>query len=135
MLSRLNFRRGFVLTVAVSRAPGLEALIGGRIRHAATAGGFCEPLRVRVRRPHFRDRFSVPQRREHQTLAMSADCDQLAEAREGKRRQVDDMAQYQVEISDEKRPSVFSIARMCSILRMQHKSPIGTDINVRLAHH
>jgi hypothetical protein len=66
-------------------------------------------------------------------LTMSADCDQLAEAREGRRRQVDDVAQYQVEIADEKRPPVFSIARMCSILRIQSNSPSGADINARLA--
>jgi len=45
------------------------------------------------------------------------------------------MAQYQVEISDEKRPVVFSIARMCSILRMQHKSPIGTILTSACGHH
>ena len=42
-------------------------------------------------------------------LAMSADCNQLAEAREGKR-QLDDVAAYLVENSDMKMPTPFSVA-------------------------
>jgi hypothetical protein len=65
-------------------------------------------------------------------LAMSADCNQLAEAREGKR-QLDDVAAYLVENSDMKMPTPFSVASKCSILRASSKTPIGTDVDARLA--
>jgi hypothetical protein len=62
---------------------------------------------------------------------MSADCGQLAEAREGRRQQIDDVARYQVEFADMKMPPVFSVARRCETLRIQLNSPIGADIDTR----
>jgi hypothetical protein len=65
-------------------------------------------------------------------LVMSADCNQLAEAREGKR-QLDDVAAYLVENSDIKMPTPFSVASKCSTLRASSNSPVGTDVDARLA--
>jgi hypothetical protein len=65
-------------------------------------------------------------------LATSADCNQLAEAREGKQ-QLDDVATYLVENLDIKMPTPFSVASKCSILRASSKSASGTDVDARLA--
>src|SRR5258708_34958665 len=133
MLSRLTFA-ALVLAVSVSGASGLAALIGDAFVTLPPPAGFCELTpryefdgrTVAVASAYLRGAGI-------RLLAMSADCDQLAEAREGRRRQVDDVAQYQVEIADMKSPPVFSIERMCSILRVQSNSPIGADIDARLA--
>jgi hypothetical protein len=133
MLSRLTVA-ALVLAVTVSRASGLAALIGDAFVKLPPPAGFCELT------PRYEfDGRTVAVVSAYlsgagiRLLAMSADCDQLAEAREGRRRQVDDVAQYQVEIADMKTPPVFSIERMCSILRIQSNSPMGTDIDARLA--
>lgn len=133
MLSRPTFA-ALILGVAVSGASGLEAFIGDVFVTLPPPAGFCEL----TPRYEFDGRTSAIvsaylRGSGIRLLAMSADCDQLAEAREGKRREVDDVVQYQVEIGDEKTPPVLSIVKMCSILRLQSKSPIGTDINARLA--
>ncbi|HXW26441.1 MAG TPA: hypothetical protein VEK73_16980 [Xanthobacteraceae bacterium] len=133
MLGR-SISAALILAVGVSGASGLEALIGDAFVTLPPPAGFCELT------PRYEfDGRTVAIASAYlkgdgiRLLAMSADCDQLAEARKGRRRQVDDVAQYQVQTLDEKTPPVFSIARMCSILRLQSKSPVGTDINARLA--
>jgi hypothetical protein len=133
MLNRPTFA-ALVLAVSVSGASGLEALLGDAFVTLPPPAGFCEL----TPRYEFAGRVvaiasAYLRGAGIRLLTMSADCDQLAEAREGRRRQVDDVVQYQVEIADEKRPPVFSIERMCWILRIQSKSPIGSDINARLA--
>jgi hypothetical protein len=133
MLSRLTFA-ALVLAVAASGAWGREAMLGDAFVTMPPPVGFCEL----APRYEFDGRtVSVAsaylQGAGVRLLLMSADCDQLAEAREGRRRQLDDVVQYQVEIANMKTPSVFSIARWCSILRIQSNSPIGVDIDARLA--
>jgi hypothetical protein len=133
MLSRLTFA-ALLLTTAVSGASGLEALIEDAFVTLPAPAGFCELT------PRYEfDGRTVAVASAYlkgvgiRLLAMSADCDQLAEAREGRRLQVDDVVQYQAEIADMKTPPVFSIARACSILRVQSNSPVGGDIDARLA--
>jgi hypothetical protein len=133
MLSRLTFA-ALVLAIAASGAWGREAMLGDAFVTMPPPAGFCELT------PRYEfDGHTVSvvsaylQGAGVRLLVMSADCDQLAEAREGRRRQLDDIVQYRVEIANMKTPSVFSIARWCSILRIQSNSPIGTDINARLA--
>src|SRR4051794_29856324 len=60
-------------------------------------------------------------------LAMSADCNQLAGAREGKGR-ISDMVQYLVENPDAKVP--MSVASKCAIERAPNKSSIDVDTNL-----
>jgi hypothetical protein len=133
MLSRLIFA-ALVLAVSVSGASGLAALIGDAFVKLPPPAGFCELT------PRYEfDGRAVAVLSAYlsgagiRLLAMSADCDQLAEAREGRRRQVDDVVQYQVEIADMKSPPVFPIERRCSILRSQSNSPVGADFDARLA--
>jgi hypothetical protein len=133
MLCRSIFAALF-LAVGVSSASGLAAMLGDAFVKLPPPASFCEL----TPRYEFDGRTvavaSAYLKGERvRLLAMSADCDQLAEAREGKRRQVDDVAQYQVKIADEKMPPVFSIARTCSTLRSQSNSPTGTAIDGRHA--
>jgi hypothetical protein len=64
---------------------------------------------------------------------MSADCNQLDEAREGKRQLLDDVAAYLVENSAIKMPTPFSVASKCKTLRASRNSPAGTDVDARFA--
>jgi hypothetical protein len=132
MLSRLTLA-ALVLAVGVSGALGLEAMIGDTFVTLPPPAGFCEL----TPRYEFDGRTvavvsAYLAGESIRLLAMSADCNQLAEAREGKR-QLDDVAAYQVENLDMKTPTPFSVARKCSILRASSKSPIGTDVDARLA--
>jgi len=129
MLSRLTLA---ALVLAVG-ALGLEAMIGDTFVTLPPPAGFCEL----TPRYEFDGRTvavvsAYLAGESIRLLAMSADCNQLAEAREGKR-QLGDVAAYQVENLDMKTPTPFSVARKCSILRASSKSPIGTDVDARLA--
>jgi hypothetical protein len=133
MLSRLTVA-ALILAAAVSRASGLAAMIGEAFVKLPPPAGFCELTpsyefdgRMVSIVSAYLSGSSI------RLLAMSADCDQLAEARAGKRRQLDDVTQYQVEHADMKMPPPFSIARKCSILRITNNSPAETDIDARFA--
>jgi hypothetical protein len=133
MLGRLTFV-AFILAVAVSDASSLEALIGDAFVTLPPPAGFCEITPQYEFDAHTLAITSAYLRGSAiRLLTMSADCDQLAEARKGKRRQLDDETQYQVQLADEKTPPVLSVAASCSILRHQTKSPVGVDIKARLA--
>jgi hypothetical protein len=132
LLGRLTLA-SLVLAVSVSGALGLAAMIGDTFVTLPPPAGYCEL----TPRYEFDGRtvavISAYMAGESiKLLAMSADCNQLAEAREGKR-QLDDVAAYLVENSDIKMPTPFSVASKCSTLRASSKSPIGTDVDARLA--
>ena len=122
-----------ILAVAVSDASGLEALIGDAFVTLPPPAGFCELTpqyefdgrTVAITSAYLKG-YGV------RLLTMSADCDQLAEARAGKRRQVDDVTQYQVQNGDQKTPPVLSIAANCAIVRLQTKSPVEGDARARI---
>jgi hypothetical protein len=133
MLGRLTFA-ALLVAVAVSDATGLEALIGDAFVTLPPPAGFCEltpqyefDARTLAITSAYLRGSAV------RLLTMSADCDQLAEARKGKQRQLDDVTQYQVQLADEKISPVLSVAASCSILRLQTKSPVGVDTKARLA--
>jgi hypothetical protein len=132
LLGRLTLA-ALVLAVSVSSALGLAAMIGDTFVTLPPPAGFCEltpryefDARAVAVASAFMAADSI------KLLAMSADCNQLAEAREGKR-QPDDVAAYLVENSDVNMPTPFSVASKCSILRTSSRSPIGTDVDARLA--
>jgi hypothetical protein len=133
MLSRLTFA-ALVLAVIVSGASGLEAMLGDAFVKLTPPAGFCE----------LTPRYEFDARAASvfeallssagiKLLGMSADCNQLTEARDGKRRQVDDFSDYQVDKLDIKTPTPFTVASKCSTLRITSKSPVGTDVDARLA--
>ena len=121
------------LAVSVSGALGLAAMIGDTFVKLPPPAGFCE-----LTPSHEFDGRTVAAVSAYMAsdgiklLAMSADCNQLAEAREGKR-QLDDVAAYLVENSDMKMPTPFSVASKCSTCALRRKSPVGTDVDARLA--
>jgi hypothetical protein len=132
LLGRLTLA-ALVLAVSVSGALGLAAMIGDTFVKLPPPAGFCELTpqyefdgRTLAVVSSYMAGDSI------KLLAMSADCNQLAEAREGKR-QLDEVAAYLVENLDIKTPTPFSVASKCSILRASSNSPIGTDVDSRLA--
>jgi hypothetical protein len=134
MLDRPTFA-ALILAATVSGASSLEAMLGDAFVALPPPAGFCQL----TPQYEFDGRIAAIAAGHLASagirlLAIYADCDQLAEAREGRRRrQVDDLVEYQVERLDEKRPAVFSIERMCYILRLDGRSPIGSDVNAHLA--
>jgi hypothetical protein len=132
LLGRLTLA-ALVLAVSVSGALGLAAMIGDTFVTLPPPAGFCEL----TPRYEFDGRTvavvsALSAADSIKLLVMSADCNQLAEAREGKR-QLDDVAAYLVEKLDIKMPTPFSVASKCAILRASSNSPVGTDVDARLA--
>ena len=132
LLGRLTLA-ALVLTASVSGALCLAAMIGDTFVKLPPPAGFCELT------PRYEfDGRTVAVVSAYMAgdsiklLAMSADCNHLAEAREGKR-QLDDVASYLVFNSDIKMPTPFSVASKCTTLRASSNSPIGTDVDARLA--
>jgi hypothetical protein len=131
-LDRLTLA-AFFLAVSGSGALSLAAMIGDTFVKLPPPTGFCEL----TPRYEFDGRavqvISAYMAGENiKLLAMSADCNQLAEAREGKG-QIDDAASYLIFNSDIKMPTPFSVASNCKTLRALNKSPVGTDVDARLA--
>lgn len=122
-----------VLAASASGALGLAAMIGETFVKLPPPAGFCE-LTPRYEFDGGTVAVVSAYMAGHgiKLLAMSADCNQLAEAREGKR-QLDDVAAYLIFNSDMKMPTPFSVASKCSTLRAASNSPLGTDIDARLA--
>ncbi|MET4296575.1 hypothetical protein [Bradyrhizobium sp. LB5.2] len=122
-----------LLASSVSGASGVAAMIGDTFVKLPPPSGFCEL----TPRYEFDGRavavISAYMAGENiKLLAMSADCNQLAEAREGKR-QLDDVSAYLIFNSDMKMPTPFSVASKCKTLRASSNSPVGTDVDARLA--
>jgi len=122
-----------VLAVSASGALGLAAMIGDTFVKLPPPAGFCELTPRYEFDGHTLAVISAYMAGESiKLLAMSADCSQLDGAREGKR-QLEDLATYLVENADIKMPTPFSVASRCSTLRISSKSPIGTDVDARVA--
>lgn len=131
-LGRTLFLATGFLIVSVSSASSLAAMIGDAFVKLPPPTGFCELTpryefdgRTMAMLSAFMAGQSV------KLLAMSADCDQLAAARESKRRRIEDVVLYQISESDMKMPTPFSVASQCKILRIVRRSPIGTDVDAR----
>lgn len=133
LLGRLTLA-ALLVAVSASGALGLAAMIGDTFVKMPPPEGFCE-LTPRYefdgRAVTLISAYMVASEN-IKLLAMSADCDQLAGAREGKR-QLDDVAAYLIFNADIKMPTPFSVASACKTLRITSNSPIGTDIDARLA--
>ena len=133
VLDRRLTLAALLVVVSASGALGLAAMIGDTFVKLPPPAGFCELT------PRYEfDGRAVTVISAYMAgdsiklLAMSADCNQLAEAREGKR-QLDDVAAYLIFNADMKMPTPFSVASACKTLRITSNSPIGTDVDARLA--
>jgi len=116
------------LAAAVSGASGLEALLGDVFVTLPPPAGFCD-LSPRY---EFDGRMVTIIARSiektgNKLLSMSADCGQLAEARAGRRRLLDDYAQYQTQIAAMTKPPAESVAQTCTTLRSRSNT-IGSDL-------
>lgn len=122
-----------VLAASVSSALGLAAMIGDTFVTLPPPAGFCElTSRYEFDARAVAVTSALMAADSIKLLAMYADCNQLAEAREGKR-QPDDVAAYLVQKADIETPTPFSVASNCKILRVVSRSPVGTDVDTRLA--
>jgi hypothetical protein len=126
LLGRLTLA-ALVLAASASGALGLAAMIGDAFVKLPPPADFCELT------PQYEFDGNALNAMSKQTafglklLAMSADCNQLAGAREGKGR-ISDMVQYLVENPDAKVP--MSVASKCAIERAPNKSSIDVDTNL-----
>jgi hypothetical protein len=122
-----------ILAASAYSASGLEAMLGEVFVTLPPPAGFCEL----TPRYEFDGRIvaniSGPLKQAGiRLLAMSADCGQLADARAGRRRLLDDMTQYHARMATiDKQPSE-SVAQACATLRTQGSAVVG-GINARLA--
>ena len=131
MLSRAAFAALILLAGAYS-ASGLEAMLGDVFVTLPPPAGFCELTpRYEFDGRVANDISKLLKQAGIRLLAMSADCGQLADARAGRRRLLDEMAQYQARMATiDKQPSE-SVAQACTTLRTQGNAIMG-DINARL---
>jgi hypothetical protein len=131
-LGRLTLA-AFFLAVSGSGALSLAAMIGDTFVKLPPPAGFCELTPQYEFDGHALQVISAYMAGESiKLLAMSADCNQLAEAREGKGR-IDDTASYLIFNADMKMPTPFSVASKCKTLRAVNNIPVGTDVDARLA--
>jgi hypothetical protein len=135
MLRRLSLA-AFVLAAAASSAPAAEATIGGVSVSLPPPGGFCE-----LSASNSSDQRMVSTLTDllaksgNKLLAMSADCGQLADWRTGKRKLLDDYAQYQTPIGSMDKPPSETIAQTCATLRAEGNKILANqmpDIKARV---
>jgi hypothetical protein len=123
----------FFLAVSGSGALSLAAMIGDTFVKLPPPAGFCELTPQYEFDGRVVEVISAYMAGEAiKLLAMSADCNQLAEARKGKW-QLEDVTSYLIFKADIKMPTPFSVASKCRTLRIFHESPVGTDVDARLA--
>jgi hypothetical protein len=117
-----------ILAASASGAWGLEAMLGDVFVTLPPSAGFCEL----TPRYEFDGRMvafmsKALQKSGNKLLAMSADCDQLAEARVGRRRSLDDVVAYQTVIAAVDKPPTASVARICTLLRTQGNADLAGE--------
>jgi hypothetical protein len=119
MLLRMIFA---LLAVAVA-APGaiaLETMIGSVSVNLPPPGGFCDLSMNDASERHMLTTLGdLVTKGGNKLLGMSADCRQLADWRTGKRKLLDDYAQYQTSISMLDKPPSESVAETCGALRAE----------------
>jgi len=136
MLGRLVFIT-LIVTAAASETLAGEATLGGVSITLPPPAGFCE---LDPRQP-FDSRIvttisGLLERGGIKLLGISTDCGQLFDGRAGRRRLLDDLAEYRTQISalDRSQP-IEPIAQSCTTLRTQGDTIVATrapDFNARL---
>jgi hypothetical protein len=126
-----------ILAAAASSALAGEATLGDVSVSLPPPAGFCEldasaPFESRV----VALTSKVLEQLGNRLLAVSTDCGQLADARAGRRRQLDDVVQYQTQIAAMNMPAARSVAQVCEILRARGSTILPnemTEIKARFA--
>jgi hypothetical protein len=133
MFSRPVFA-ALILAAAVSRASGLEAMLGNAFVSMPPSPGFCELTPMHEFDGRMVDTLSkFLEKAGVRLLVMSADCAQLDAAREGKRLLLDDVIQYQVRFAEMQKRPMESIAQACTALRARALDAVVGDTNARFA--
>ena len=131
MLNRPTFAV-LILAASLSGASGLEAMLGDASVSLPPPSGFCELTpRHQFDGRTFTLASAAFQKGGSRLLAMSADCGQLHEARRGRQRRLDDLAEYNVQIAEMEKPPADSIAQVCA--RIRQGSASEGDASARLA--
>jgi hypothetical protein len=127
MLTRLAFAA--VMLAAASRALAAEANIGGVAVTLPPPGGFCELNTSNASDRHMLTTLGgLLEKSGNKLLAMSADCRQLSEWHTGKRKLLDDYAQYQTQIAGMDQPPSETIAETCTTLRNEGNKILANQL-------
>jgi len=127
MLGRLNFA-ALILAIATSQGLAAQATLGDVSVTLPPPAGFCE---VNASDP--RDSRAVAihsgqaEKLGNRLLAMFADCGQLADARAGGRRQLDDAVEYQAQIAAIDKPPAAPVAQLCAATRAQNNAILANE--------
>jgi hypothetical protein len=135
MLARPTFA-ALILAAAASGALAGEATLGVVSVTLPPPAGFCE---LDASDPQDSRMLTILsgllEKSGNKLLGMSADCGQLADARAGRRRVLDDFAQYQTRIATMDKPPAQSVAQACMTLRTQGNTFVANlwpDIKTRI---
>jgi hypothetical protein len=136
MLSRLSFAALALVLAAASSALAAEATIGGVSVSLPPPGGFCELSASNSSDQRMISTLTdLLAKSGNKLLAMSADCGQLADWRTGKRKLLDDFAQYQTPIASMDKPPSETVAQTCATLRAEGEKILANqmpDIKARV---
>jgi hypothetical protein len=135
MLGRLTFA-ALALAAAASAALASQAMIGSVSVNLPPPGGFCELSASNSSDQRMISTLNdLLEKSGNKLLVMSADCGQLADWRTGKRKLLDDYAQYQTPIATMDKPPTETVAQTCSVLRAQGEKILANqmpDIKARV---
>jgi hypothetical protein len=119
MFLRIVFAALAIVGVAPS-AMALETMIGSVSVNLPPPGGFCDLSMNDASEKHMLTTVGdILTKAGNKLLGMSADCRQLADWRTGKRKLLDDFAQYQTSIAMLDKPPSETVAQSCGTLRAQ----------------
>jgi hypothetical protein len=127
MRGRLNFA-ALILAIATSEGLADQVTLGDVSVTLPPPAGFCE---VNASDP--RDRRAVMghsgplEKLGNRLLGLFADCGQLAQAREGGRRQLDDAVEYHAQIAAIDKPPAASVAQLCAAARARNNTILANE--------
>jgi hypothetical protein len=128
MLSRLGFA-ALLLAAAASSALAAQASIGGVAVNLPPPGGFCELSESNASDKRMITTLTgLLEKSGNKLLGMSADCRQLTDWHGGKRKLLDDYAQYQTPIGSMDKPPSETVAETCTTLRAEGEKILANQL-------
>jgi hypothetical protein len=135
MLRRLGFA-ALILAAAAPGAVAVQTTIGGVAVTLPPPGGFCELSEINPSDKRMVTTLTgLLEKSGNKLLSMSADCGQLADWRTGKRKLLDDYAQYQTAIASMNQPPSETVEETCTTLRAEGNKILANqmpDIKARV---
>jgi len=128
MLRRLTVA-ALLVTAAASGGFAAQANIGGVAINLPAPSGFCELSNSNASDKRMLTTLGpLLEKSGNKLLAMSADCRQLPEWHAGKRKLLDDYAQFQTPIASMDKPSSETVAQTCTVLRDQGNKILANQL-------